>query len=103
MDPVGFGTFGERRGEFDILVAILRLAAQGHGRTRIMYGANISHAMLRRYLDGLESKGFVARDGESYALTAKGEQLRRDMERVLTHFERAPRDAPFSPDAKAAP
>jgi predicted transcriptional regulator len=85
MDTVG-GTFGERRGEFDLTLEILRLAARGEGRTRIMYGANISHTMLKRYLDGLTQRGFIERRGENYGLTSKGLALKRDMERVLAHF-----------------
>lgn len=85
MDPIG-GTFGERRGEFDIVLNILRLAGERQGRTRIMYAANLSHAMLRRYLDGLEARGFVVRGEDAYALTERGEALRRDMERIERHF-----------------
>jgi predicted transcriptional regulator len=87
MDTVG-GTFGARRGEFDLTLEILRLVSRGEGRTRIMYGANISHVMLKRYLDGLVEKGFVAPTGDAYVLTPSGHELRRDMERVLAHFSR---------------
>ncbi len=89
MDVLG-GTFGERRGEFDIALAILRAANSGEGRTRIMYAANVSHAMLRRYLDGLLALGFVERRGQAYGLTPKGLALLRDMERVVTHFRAIP-------------
>lgn len=101
MDSVG-GTFGERRGEFDLTLDVLRLAAKGERRTRIMYLANLSHAMLKRYLDGLHDRGFLEkRADETYALTAKGLELRRDMERVLLHFQN-PREDAYSPDLVAA-
>jgi predicted transcriptional regulator len=93
------GTLGERRGELAITIEILRLAKRGEGRTRIMYAANMSHAMLRRYLDGLERLGFIARSGQAYTLTARGQALLTDMERVATHFEPQRAEA-YSPDAR---
>lgn len=100
MDAVG-GTFGERRGEFDLVLEVLRHAARGEKRTRIMYLANVSHAMLKRYLDGLHERGFIEKRGEAYALTPKGVDLKRDMERVVLHFRKPEADA-FSPDQRAA-
>lgn len=97
--PGSVGALWTKRSEPHIMLDVLREVARGSKRTRIMYAANLSHAMLRRYLDGLLSAGFVVPHGEAYQLTAKGRLLRQDLERLLAHFEAPAEDGErYSPD-----
>lgn len=80
---------GEKRSSLEILKEIIRLAGQGHKKTRIMYGANLSYEMLNKYLDFLLAKGFVTVDSVSgkHAVTADGWEFQRDLEKVMRHFK----------------
>lgn len=84
--------FGEKRSGVEILQDILRSAAQGHRKTRIMYGANLSYEMLVKYLEFLTTKGFVVLDDETgkFSVTPRGYELLRDLDRVTRHFRDEP-------------
>lgn len=84
--------FGEKRSGVEILQDILRSAAQGHRKTRIMYGANLSYEMLVKYLEFLTSKGFIALDDATgkFNVTPRGYEFLRDLERVTRHFKDEP-------------
>lgn len=78
----------QRRLPCQIMYEIMSLASQGEGKTRIMYGANISYALLVKYLSFLEQKGFlVSQNGHGYAVTEKGRGFMADMGKLLRHFE----------------
>ena len=69
----------ERRTKADIFFDILRIVQQEQGKTkttRILYGANLSHARLKKYLDYLIQNGFLEKNkinGSVYFLiTEKG-------------------------------
>lgn len=78
----------ERRSSVEILQEILRLARHGEKKTRIMYGANLSHDALNKYLGFLEEKGFMVReDGRGhFHITPMGVEFLGDLERVTRHF-----------------
>ena len=80
--------FGEKRSGVEILQDILRSAAQGHRKTRIMYGANLSYDMLVKYLEFLTSKGFVELEASSgkFSVTPRGYEFLHDLDRVTRHF-----------------
>ena len=64
-----------RRSEQDIIVTILEAAKEGSRRTHIVYKANLNHELLKRYLNSLMSKGFIALVEERrgiYKTTSKG-------------------------------
>lgn len=75
------------RGRTEILGDILSLCTEDTGKTRIMYGANLSYEQVLRYLEELQSKGLIAPiGGNKYRTTDKGrsylesyESLRRMM------------------------
>lgn len=79
---------GEKRSRLEILQEIMHLAGQGHKKTRIMYGANLSYEMLNKYMDFLRTKGFITVDEETgkYAITDTGLEFIRDLDRVTRHF-----------------
>lgn len=77
-----------KRSDVRIILDVLRLARNGERKTRIMYGANLSYEMLGRYLDHLTVQELIQVDtARTYHLTAKGEDLLRDLERVVKVLE----------------
>ncbi|MCA1813056.1 MAG: winged helix-turn-helix domain-containing protein [Halobacteriales archaeon] len=79
--------FHGRRLPCQIMYAVMSLASKGEGRTRIMYGANISYALLVKYLAFLESRGFLAAKGSTYEVTANGRLFMADLRRMLDHLK----------------
>jgi predicted transcriptional regulator len=56
-----------------IIADILKIAAQGARKTRIMYVANLSYDLLEKYLEETTmSLGFVQRTADGYGITEKG-------------------------------
>ena len=75
------------------ILAVLAEEGGLAGPTRILYGANLSHERLVRYLTEMEEKGLVERltdeDGRSkYAITDRGRRLLREI-RKIEEFLRA--------------
>ena len=84
------GRRGRYRSRLRIMVDILSVIAEEGGPvgpTRILYGANLSHERLVRYLAEMEEKGLIERlTGEEgrvrYAITNKGRRLLREIRRI---------------------
>jgi predicted transcriptional regulator len=71
------------RSRTDIITAILTVATQGATKTRIMYGAYLSYAQVREYLDFLVSKKLLTRDElGTYRLTENGMNLLHTFEGI---------------------
>jgi predicted transcriptional regulator len=72
------------RSRSEIISQILQTANNGATKTRIMYGAYLSHAQLKEYLEFLQSKDLLAyEEGTNlYKLTAKGLQCLSTFETV---------------------
>ena len=69
----------ERRTRAEILFDILRIVQQEEGKaktTRILYGANLSYARLKKHLDYLIQNQFIEKnqknDSTFFTLTNKG-------------------------------
>ena len=60
------------RRRFEIIADILRVAGQGSKKTKIMYFANLSYLLLKKYLDDTLRVGLLKFDGEGYAVTDRG-------------------------------
>ena len=76
-----------RRTSIQVIADILSLAVgQAVGKTAIMYGANMSHAQLEKYLSYLESRGFLKCSNGSrlttYHTTEVGSQLLEDINKM---------------------
>lgn len=56
----------------DIIADILKIAANGAKKTKIMYIANLSYSLLEKYLEQTIDMGFVQANGDSYEVTEKG-------------------------------
>jgi len=52
-----------RRNSNDIVADILRVAADGAKKTRIVYGANLNFKIIKNYLPRLIEQGFIDYDG----------------------------------------
>ena len=63
------------RRRFDILADVLRATGSGAKKTRIMFLANLSYALLKRYLEEAVSLGFLQRSAEEFLVTPRGEEF----------------------------
>ena len=69
---------GKHRETVEIIADILNLVHEGCGKTRIMYGANLSYTLLCKYLSLVCCCGLINNASKNYELTGKGiEFLRR--------------------------
>ena len=66
-----------RRNNLDIEADILDVAKQGSVKTWIVYGANLNFKIVKKYLDGLISRGLIEQDGKLFFTTEKGEAYRQ--------------------------
>ncbi len=49
----------QRRSNIEIIADMLKVGENGAGKTRIMYGANLSYSQIQKYLGFLVSEGFI--------------------------------------------
>jgi predicted transcriptional regulator len=89
------------RRRFDIIADIIGVARPRSKKTKIMYLANLSYALLKRYLDDSMRLGFLRSSGDEYEVTQKGEafleryhkfsryyaQVEKDLEQVKSDAE----------------
>ncbi len=62
----------KRRGQLEIIAKILGLCLKGKHKTNVLYGANLSFVQCERYIDLLQLRGLVRRNGQKYFTTSKG-------------------------------
>jgi len=60
------------RRRFEIIADILKVAAKGAKKTRIMYFANLSYRLLEKYLEETVRIGFLSLNDEGYRTTEEG-------------------------------
>ena len=72
------------RSRSEIIAMILQAANNGATKTRIMYGAYLSYAQVKEYLEFLQSKKLLSyEEGTSlYRLTEKGLQFLRVFDEI---------------------
>ena len=72
------------RSRTDIITAILGAASGGATKTRIMYGAYLSYAQVKEYLDFLLAKSLISCEEETgiYRVTESGMNLLRTFEGI---------------------
>jgi predicted transcriptional regulator len=71
---------------------MLRVGANGAGKTEIMYSANMSYSQLQKYLGLLISQGFIDRlevgnPVVTYRVTEKGSTLLKSINTILDVLE----------------
>ena len=60
------------RGKIDIVAAVLKAAEKGTCKTRIMKKANLSHALLKKYLKTALLNDLIRNEGAKYKITQHG-------------------------------
>lgn len=78
----------QRRSNIEIISEMLRIGANGAGKTEIMYSANMSYRQIQKYLkfmiaQGLIHKVEVGNPSVSYVVTEKGHGLRKSIDAIL--------------------
>jgi predicted transcriptional regulator len=78
----------QRRSNIEIISEMLRIGADGAGKTEIMYSANMSYRQLQKYLKFMMSQGLIdqieiGNPSITFIVTEKGHGLRRSIETVL--------------------
>jgi len=63
------------RRRYDILADVVKAAGPGAKKTRIMFLANLSYALLKRYLEEAVSLGFLRDSADEFLVTQKGEEF----------------------------
>jgi predicted transcriptional regulator len=81
-----------RRDRIDMIASILE-AIEGEGRsakpTHILYKANLSHKLMKGYLNELRERGFINGDSSHIMLTETGKKFLselRKMKRFIDSF-----------------
>lgn len=84
----------ERRSKTIIFVDILKIIFSEGGKakpTRILYGANLSHPRLKKYLSELIADGLIEKVGGDknifYKITSKGQNFLREFKKVKEFSE----------------
>ena len=80
------GGLSARRSNIEVVADILRLGETG--KTELLYGANLSHRQMEKYLRFLLNERFVEKvivpnPGVKYRVTDRGAQLLQGIESVL--------------------
>jgi len=78
---------GKYRSKLQIIADILLVASKAAKKTWIMYQANLSYALLNRYLAEVMDAGLVSfkGSGDCYKITRKGQEF---LDKFSEYFER---------------
>jgi len=66
---------GKYRGRLQIIADILSVVRGGAKKTHVMYQANLSFTLLKRYLKEVLEAGLVSCDDDHYRLTGRGQRF----------------------------
>lgn len=78
----------KHRRRFEIIADILRVAGQGSKKTRIMYLANLSYLLLKKYLNDAMRLGFLKSHGNLYEITDQGQVFLDNFMRFSSRYSR---------------
>ena len=81
-------TVSRRRSNIEIIADMLRIGANGAGKTAIMYNANMSYSQIQKYLGFLINQGFIdkletANTVVTYQLTDSGLKLLKTINNLI--------------------
>ncbi len=62
-----------RRCKLDIVIEILDVISNGTTKTKIVYEANLNFNIATKYLDLLQEKKFIRKNGNMYEITGEGQ------------------------------
>ena len=81
----------KRRSEELIIFQILDICANGAGKTRIVYQANLNSQRVDYYLSNLIKNGLITSEARGskvgYKITDKGMQLKEKLQRLQNEME----------------
>ena len=88
---------GSYRSRLDIIADILLVASRNAKKTQIMYQANLSYKVLKRYLAEIVEASLIHFEGEKqcYTLTSKGQEFLeayKQYSRTNKHVEKRLKD-----------
>jgi predicted transcriptional regulator len=88
-----------RRSNIEIIAEMLKVGENGAGKTRIMYGANMSYTQIQKYLGFLMNRGFVDRltignPSVTYRITESGLKLLESIRSVIDMLGLEDEDTP---------
>ena len=78
----------QRRSNIEIIADMLKVGENGAGKTKIMYGANLSYSQIQKYLGFLVSQGFidkmeVGNPAVTYKVTDSGLKLLNTINSII--------------------
>jgi len=79
---------GRNRNRLQIIADVLCVVMRGARKTHIMYQANLSYALLNRYLAEVMNADLVCFENENYVLTGKGRSFLDKFKVYSRHCER---------------
>jgi len=84
----------ERRTKLTIFADILRVLQRNNGSakpTHILYGANLSHARMKQYLNEMQKNNFIEQKNDRgktvYKITKKGQEFLMEAKRIKQFSE----------------
>ena len=75
-----------KRGRFEIIYDILSISRRSANKTRILYRANLSFSLLKKYLDLLMTQGMLIENDGTFSTTKKGKEFIGEFERLNYFF-----------------
>ncbi len=81
----------KRRTKIEIIRDILEVVSNGNGgekinKTKVVYGANLNFERASRILNWLIEKGLVKVDSDTYKITERGEEILREIGKLVALF-----------------
>jgi predicted transcriptional regulator len=76
------------RDRVEIVADLLKATGRGARKTRIMYGANLSYRLLKKYLEESVDKGFVRVNDGNYEVTRTGEEFLKRYVEVSSRYSK---------------
>jgi len=73
----------ERRERIEIIGTLLDICPGKSSMTDIARAANLNFPTAKKYLRGMEKKGYLNKNGDNYEITASGIALRSDIARMM--------------------
>jgi predicted transcriptional regulator len=74
----------KHRDRIEIVADVLKAAGHGTRKTRIMWMANLSYKLLRKYLDEAVTLGYLTISQEEYGVTDDGDAFPKNTSSIQT-------------------
>ncbi len=89
-----YSNMERKRNKLEVIRDILLVIQERNGRakpTRILYKSNLSHIMMKEYIQDLISRGLIkenrAKEGRTYAITEKGSKYLSEYSTIVNFME----------------